>query len=150
MIGHLKKKYELPLFEHLDSLTANEIMDKIRDFHSRWEKSCDDLAPTSFLELLHYYPISICKREMTDTLKTLITLAYFDSKPQNRKDHGEWKGYSYDDLSLIFCRSKASIHDAVKEKEIVVGNLLLKQSTKNNQTNEQPSQYARGIIVPER
>ena len=151
MIGNLKKKYNLPSFEDLSphSLKANEIMDKIRDFYARWEKSgYDDLAPLYFVELLKFYPVSICKRDMSDTLKTLITLAYFDSKPSPRDKEPIWEGFSYDDLSLIFCRSKASIHDAIIENEAQVKNII--KSAKNHvcpvcgkrqaneQTNEQP------------
>lgn len=140
MIDYLTGKYRLPPFEDLKSkeLTAQEIIEKIRDFHARWEKSgYDDLAPLDFLELLNYYPISICKRDMSDILKTLITLAYFDSKLNNREHKDDWKGYSYEDLSLRFCRSKASIHEAIKEKERVIESLL--QADQPKQANKRSS-----------
>jgi len=66
-------------------------------------------------------------------MKQLITLAYFESKPsqkeleraeQEREQFGiksdPWPGYSYEHLGLVFNRSKATIHQAIHEKETQV------------------------------
>jgi len=121
---------KLPPKETEENLTGKEIVDKIRSFYRRLEKShreqVVDFAEAEFLELLCDYPHSMCKRDMSDTLKLLIALVYFGSKPEYREDMSEdpWQGYTYDDLSLMFDRSKASIHQAIREKEVEAKHLL--------------------------
>jgi hypothetical protein len=62
----------------------------------------------------------MCSYNMTESLKLTIALVYFDNKPtedEKRKENDQWEGYSYEDLALIFDRSKASIHAAIEQKE---------------------------------
>jgi hypothetical protein len=103
----------------VSGLTAQQIIDKIRSFWDRCRKDNSedsDVAPIDFLELLEAYPVSMCSFHMTEQLKLLVALMYFDSKPENPKE-SDWEGLSMDYLSLIFDRSKKTIHDAIKEKE---------------------------------
>lgn len=121
MIASLKKKgIALPPMETEEGLTAKEIMNKIRSFHFRLEKSHAEIceyAESYFLELLSNYPKSICDRHMSKTQKLLIALMYFESKPDSKEENPGWKGFSYEELSIIFDVSKATVHDAVKQKE---------------------------------
>ena len=121
----------LPPVETEDGLTAKDIMDKIRSFYRRFEKpigSADtkEYAEGYFLELLYYYPKSMCSRQMTDTLKLLMALIYFESKPETKEEKLLWKGFSYEDLSLIFDCSKATVHEAIRQKEAEAKRLLEK------------------------
>jgi len=102
----------------VSGLTAEQIIGKIRSFWERCKKDNSqdsDVAPIDFLELLEAYPVSMCSFHMTDSLKLLVALMYFD-KPENPKE-GDWEGLTMDYLALIFDRSKKTIHDCIKEKE---------------------------------
>lgn len=121
LIGVLKNKgVALPPMEKEDGLTAKGIMDKIRNFYGKLEK-CNsetrDFAEGYFLELLYHYPQSMCSRHMTENQKLLIALIYFESKPRPEEENPIWKGFSYEDLSLMFDVSKATVHEAIKQKE---------------------------------
>jgi len=107
-----------------EDLTAKEIMDKVRGSYRRLERDPQDWVECEFLELLRDYPRSMCKRDMSDTLKLWIALVYFESKPEFREYDDDWEGCTYDYLSLIFDRSKASIHQAIREKEREAKQLL--------------------------
>jgi len=138
------KGIPLPAAETEDGLSAKDIMDKVRSFYVKFEK-CEgeesEYAEGEFLELLYQYPKSMVARHMTDTLKTLIALIYFESKPEKMEkkepttmilsngrkitfDWDDWEGYSYDDLALMFDLSKASIHEAIRQKEAEAKQLL--------------------------
>ena len=110
----------------VSGLTAQQIIDKIRSFWERCKKDNgqdSDVAPIDFLELLEAYPVSMCSYHMTDSLKLLVALMYFDSKPENPKESG-WEGLTMDYLALIFDRSKKTIHDCIKEKEAEAKKIL--------------------------
>jgi len=130
LLSLLKKKgVSLPKVETINGLSAKDIMDKIRSFYFRLEQSHSQTieeAPDYFLELLYHYPKSVCSRKLSDTLKLLIALYYLESKPeyQEYKSNDPWPGYSYEDLALIFDRSKATIHGAIKQKETEAKRLL--------------------------
>jgi len=118
----LRKKGMLsPPVETEDGLTAEDIMDKVRSFYLRLEKNTHseiaDYAESYFLELMLNYPKSMCNRHMTETLKQLIALFYIDSKPEAEEEEPAWNGFSYEDLAIVFDRSKASIHEAIRQKE---------------------------------
>jgi len=137
------KGIRLPAVETEDGISAKEIMDKVRSFYLRLEK-CDsdesEYAEGDFLELLYHYPKSMVAKHMTDTLKQLIAIIYFESKPEkvekkettflcvgDKKIKWEpdvWEGYSYDDLAVLFDLSKSSIHQAIGEKEKEAKQLL--------------------------
>jgi hypothetical protein len=120
------KEIPLPPIENVEGLTAEDIMEKIRAFYIRFEKydgECQDFMESYFLELLSNYPKSLCTRNMTESLKQLITIMYLASKPE-RKRAGDWDGYSYEDLAVMFDISKATVHEAIRQKEAEVKELL--------------------------
>ena len=156
MLEILKKTgYELPPREtDFSNLTTKEIFDKIAEFMSNANPKHEDLI-FDFWQLIAEYPISMCQRKMSATLKLLITLFYFYKPPSvdtvKLKDKWEkelwqcfckqFKGwYSYEQLGILFMRSKASIHDAIEEKKIEVQQLIL-------DVNER--RYARSIALKE-
>lgn len=96
---------QLPKRENdVSSLTVSDFMDKIQTVWLKTSsKKYRQYYVREFLELIVDYPVSICSRGVSETLKHLINLMH-----QNRKD------LSYDDLAIIFGRSKASIHTAIK------------------------------------
>ena len=73
--------------------------------------------------MIALYPVSMCSKNMLDTLKLLVALFYFGSKPSNeengkisedlkakelfprKKPNTAYKGYSCEDLSLIVDRA---------------------------------------------
>lgn len=115
-----KKGIQLPPIESEDGLEAKDFMDKMRSFYVKLEKSHSetaDFAEGYFLKLLFNYPKSMCNRHMTDVLKLLIALIYFESKPRAEEEDPIWNGFSYEDLSLIFDVSKATVHEAIKQRE---------------------------------
>jgi flagellar motor protein MotB len=98
----------------VSGLTAEQIIGKIRSFWERCKKDNSqdsDVAPIDFLELLEAYPVSMCSYHMTDSLKLLVAIMYFDSR------EGGNEGLSMDYLSLITDKSKKTIFDAIREKE---------------------------------
>ncbi len=102
----------------LANLTAKQIIDKIEGFYRRVLSNWDDFSEGNFLELLASYPVSMCSYTMTEPLKLIVALLYFESKPENHKINNSWKGYSFDELAVIFDRSKATIHEAINQKEL--------------------------------
>lgn len=114
-----RRSVPIPAPETEDGLTAQDIMDRIRSFYLKMEKAnseVTDFAEGYFLELLRYYPQSLCSRDMTDALKLLIALLYYGSKPDPEDKEPIWNGYSYEDLGLVFDRSKATIHEAIMQR----------------------------------
>lgn len=118
----------LPQIETADGLTAKEILDKIWSFYAKLDSShseIDDFAEGYFLQILRDYPKSLCAQHMTDSLIQLIATLYFDDRIEEKpKEKGDWEGYSYEHLALMFVRSKATIHQAVHQKETEVKQLL--------------------------
>lgn len=109
-----------PIETDISDVTKEEIIDKVKEFQSKFERitsNDDEFAPFYFVELLANYPVSLCKRQMTDTLKLLMALFYFHSKPSPEEKEPVWNGFSYENLALIFARSKASIHGAIRQKQ---------------------------------
>ncbi|MCS7114156.1 MAG: hypothetical protein RMJ15_03425 [Nitrososphaerota archaeon] len=111
-----------PREKDVSGLTDVKVIDKIRGFWERYRKEANadnEFAPVDFLELLEAYPVSMCSYHMTDSLKLLVALMYFESreKTENSALLNDYEGLSMDYLALIFDRSKKTIHDAIKEKE---------------------------------
>jgi hypothetical protein len=131
------KKVNLPQKEtNLEGLTAQQLIDKINAFYQRFDRlsNLGDDAEGYFLQLLASYPVSMCSYGMTEQLKLIIALIYLDSKPTESeltKENDPWEGYSYEDLSLVFDRSKASIHEAIKQKETEAKEILLNAKLKS-------------------
>jgi len=132
MLGLLKSSgYELPPREtDYSGLTTKEVFDKIKEFMDNANPKYEDLV-FDFWQLIAEYPVSMCERKMSQTLKFLITLFYHYKVPNSRqkdKLHQElWDSvreklnkeglFSYEELAILFMRSKASIHDAIKARE---------------------------------
>ena len=114
----------LPEIETENGLSAKDIMDQIRSVYRKWGKKRDDYAEAEFLELLYNYPQSMCSRHMTSTLKRLIAIVYFESKLDPKEENPLWNGYSYEDLAIMFNKSKAAIHEAIRQKEAEIKQLL--------------------------
>lgn len=129
MIEYLKRQnIPLPPKENRDSLTAKDIMRKIDGFYERF--SVDDggedgdFAEGYFLRLLAEYPVSMCSRDMSDALKLIAALAFFESKPKPDEKDPSWNGYTYEYLGLVFDRSKSTIHAAINQKEAEAKRIL--------------------------
>ncbi|MCS7123938.1 MAG: hypothetical protein NZ932_00760 [Candidatus Bathyarchaeota archaeon] len=124
----------------VSGLTDVKVIDKVRGFWERYnrESSADnEFAPMDFLEILAAYPVSMCSFHMTDSLKLLVALMYFYSKPSEEEIKRQiesnkklgikipvYEGLSMDYLALVFDRSKKTIHDAIKEKEAEAKKLI--------------------------
>jgi len=124
---------------YLEDLTANQIVEKINAFHERLKKESylpvASFAEAYFLDLIALYPVSMCSKNMSDTLKLVAALFYFGSKPakeenqetpqeeqtakelfQRNKPSPVYKGYSFEDLALILDKTRPAIVEAVKHK----------------------------------
>jgi hypothetical protein len=125
---------------YIGDLTANQIVEKINIFHERLKRESHlQIAPFAeayFLNLVALYPVSMCSKNMTDTIKLVTALFYFGSKPTKEPDvkaseddlrakelfprnkpNPVYRGYSFDDLALILVRTRPAIVDAVKQKQ---------------------------------
>jgi hypothetical protein len=78
---------------------------------------CAYVAHERFLEYLARYPVSICKRDVSPLLKRLIGFHYRLGVPTEQQKLNGAEKVSYDDLSEIFGRSKATISECVNETE---------------------------------
>jgi hypothetical protein len=124
----------------LDDLTAAQIVEKINSFHMRLSResrlAVAAFAETYFLNLIALYPVSMCSKTMPESLKLVAALFYFGSQPSEgekrnpTEEDGKFKelfpsitpspiyrGYSFDDLALIFDRSRTVIAEAIVKKE---------------------------------
>ncbi len=125
---------------YLGDLTADQIVEKINQFHERLKhESHLQVAPFAesyFLNLIALYPVSMCSKIMSDPLKLVAALFYVGSQPPNEetataaKDDQRLKeffprnkpspvhrGYTFEDLALIFDRTKTAIAEAVRQKQ---------------------------------
>jgi hypothetical protein len=130
----------------LGNLTAQQIIDKIKAFYVRWENNSEDLAEAEFLQNLVSYPVSMCSYTMTENLKLLVALVYFDNK--NSSD--DWKGFTFDYLSLVFDRSKSSIHEAVTQKEAEAKAIIQEANLKLQLVKEARDQAKRELVEAEK
>ena len=102
------------LKENYENLTNKEIMNKIKDF---LEQEPHEVNYQVFLKFLFYYPVSMCKREVSPLLRRLIGLCYRLGRHEpDEVSRLDWK-ISYDDLAEIFCRSKATINDCINKTQ---------------------------------
>ncbi len=125
----------------LGDLTANQIVEKINLFHQRLKRESHlEVAPFAeayFLNLIALYPVSMCSKTMTEHLKLIAALFYFGSKPKPAEEPAKepeeelkakdlfprnkpslvQRGYSYEDLALIFDRTRQAIVEAVRHKQ---------------------------------
>jgi hypothetical protein len=112
---------KLPNFENeFSNVKVEDLIAKMRSFYERFEKVANadnEFAPMDFLELLTYYPASMCSFHQTETLKLLIALFYYWDKQKESEEEENEEGCSMDYLSLVFDKSKSTIHQAIKDKE---------------------------------
>jgi hypothetical protein len=121
---------------YFGELTASQIVEKINRFNQRLKcESHLEVAPFAeayFLNLIALYPLSMCNKTMSDELKLIAALFYFGSKPTpepvkaseeakelfpRNKPNPPHHGYSYEDLALIFDRTRMTIAEAVRQKQ---------------------------------
>lgn len=94
-------------------LTVQEIIEKIRDHIKQGPLDVNSII---FLRYLAYYPVSMCKREVSPFLKKLIAFHYgFGDPGEHEKTEHSIEPVSYDDLAEIFGRSKATISEYVNQ-----------------------------------
>ena len=96
------------------TLTVYEVIRKIRDFLAQNPK---DINRIIFLEYLGKYPVSMCKRDVSPLLKRFIGFHYRLGDPDRVQRENGAEKVSYDDLSEIFVRSKATISECVNQTE---------------------------------
>jgi hypothetical protein len=96
------------------TLSVKEIMQKIRDFLAQ---SPSDINKIIFLHYLADYPVSMCKRDVSPRLRTLIGFLYRFGVPDKQEQEQGAEKVSYDDLSELFERSKATIFECVNQTE---------------------------------
>ncbi|MCK4478861.1 hypothetical protein KAU88_10125 [Candidatus Bathyarchaeota archaeon] len=99
--------------EDLSSLTTQEIIDKVKAFTESHHR---DEFYDIFLHFLANYPASMCKRKVSPTLKYLIGFYYRLSR-MLKKEYGDVSPISMEELSEIFGRSKATIHECTRATE---------------------------------
>jgi len=132
---------KLPQTENeFSNVKVEDLIGKMRSFYERFEKvaNADNefAAPVDFLELLTYYPTSMVSFHQTETLKLLIALFYYwDKQKESEEEENDYEGYSMDYLSLIFDRSKSSIHQAIKDKE-AEAKAIIEESKLRNKAKE--------------
>jgi hypothetical protein len=71
-------------------LNAEQIVEKMNHFNQRLKREARlQVAPYAesyFLNLIALYPVSMCSKTMTDTLKLVAALFYFGSKPPTEEN----------------------------------------------------------------
>jgi hypothetical protein len=96
------------------ALTSGEIIDKIKDFLAQ---NPSDVSEMIFLNYLAKYPVSMCRRDVSPTLRRLIGFHYRLGEPDKTQRENGAEKVSYDDLAQIFVRSKATISACVNQTE---------------------------------
>lgn len=97
------------------TLAASEVIDKIRGCLAQNPKDVNRLI---FLQYLAKYPVSMCKHDVSPILKKLIGFHYRFGVPNEQQVENGAEKVSYEDLSEIFVRSKATISECVNQTEI--------------------------------
>lgn len=72
--------YPMPEPESYDLVNKTQLFELMQQFQN--EKHDDDGLLEDFMELVTYFPVSLCQRMMTENLKYLITLYYMFRVPQ--------------------------------------------------------------------
>lgn len=96
------------------ALSVKELIDKIRAFLAQNPKDVNQLI---FLRYLAEYPLSLSKRDVSPRLRMLIGFHYRLGVPDKEQQESGAEKVSYDDLSEIFVRSKATISECVNQTE---------------------------------
>lgn len=109
------------LKENPSELTTHEVTDKIRAFMAQNPRN--DVFHILFLRYLSFYPVSMCSRDVSPLLRCLIGLHYRLGAPDKEQEQSGAEKTSYEDLSQIFVRSKATVSDCVNRTENLWRNL---------------------------
>jgi len=96
------------------TLTVQEIMQKIKDFLT---SDPSDASYVIFLNYLARFPVSMCKREVSDKLKLFIGFNYRFGIPTPEQMENGAGQISMDDLAEWFGRSKATVSDYIEKTE---------------------------------
>lgn len=102
--------------EDLSSLTVQEMLDKINDF---LDSDPIDENYNIFLNYLAKYPVSMCKRQVSPVLKLLIGFHYRIGQmlKEETQAYKKVNPISIEELAQIFGRSKATVHEYIKQTE---------------------------------
>jgi len=100
--------------EDLASLGVQEILEKIEEFIN---SEPDDEQYIVFMHYLAKYPVSMCKRNVSRLLRFLIGFHYRYGQLLKEKHFKTVKPVSMEELAQIFGRSKATIHECIKDTE---------------------------------
>lgn len=100
--------------EDMSNLTVNEILEKIKEFN---DSNPIDEHYKVFLHYLAQYPVSMCKRRVSHLLKFLIGFHYRYGQMLKEEHFKTVKPVSMEELAQIFGRSKATIHECIKDTE---------------------------------
>jgi predicted DNA-binding protein YlxM (UPF0122 family) len=93
--------------ENTDNLTAQQIIDLIRDF---LKNNHNEISAYVFLNFLAYYPKSMTSYNLTPLMQRLIAFTYYYC--QNDKEAPK---LSMEELAEWFRRSKSTIYDAIQK-----------------------------------
>jgi predicted DNA-binding protein YlxM (UPF0122 family) len=124
------------------SLTVNEIMDKIKEFVNS-DPDEDKYIP--FVQYLAKFPVSLCKRDVSVTLKLIIGYHYILGSPDEKWINEGAEKFTYDDLSQLFGRSKQTIHTYIHQVEQELKELERKEDIERSVAKE----IARREIIEE-
>ena len=113
-VGLTLTEMESLVEEDLSSLTVQAILDKIKDF---LDSDPIDEHYNIFLHYLAKYPVSMCERQVSPILKSLVGFHYRIGQmyKEESKSYQKVNPVSMQELAQIFGRSKATIHNCIKE-----------------------------------
>ena len=100
--------------EDLSNVTVKEIIDKIKEFA---DSDPLDEHYSVFLRYLARYPVSMCKRNVSRLLKFLVGFHYRYGQMLKEEHFKTVKPVSMEELAQIFGRSKATIHECIRDTE---------------------------------
>ncbi len=165
-----REKIKLPAYETCDGLNSEDLIKEVRSFYLRLDKShglvCE-FAEGFHLDLLARYPVSMCRRDISDTLAYVMALIYYTNIPSDidmqeyRIEYAKWERqekwerslrppdepvqqFSMEDLAVIFNRSRATVFQALKRKENEVHDLV-----QNTKLREEAREEARKLLIEE-
>ena len=95
--------------ENTDDLTAQQIIDLIRDF---LKNNHNEISAYVFLNFLAYYPKSMTSYNLTPLMQRLIAFTYYYC--QNDREAPK---LSMEELAEWFRRSKSTIYDAIQKNQ---------------------------------
>lgn len=100
--------------EDLSAITVQEILGRIKEFV---DSDPDDEQYIVFLHYLAKYPVSMCQRKVSPILKFLIGFHYRFGQMYKEEHYKRVQPVSMEELAQIFGRSKATIHECIRDTE---------------------------------